>query len=80
MNTMFDQFETDPVLESEGIWIDYGAFRVKIARAGGANKKYLSSECPLAADHVSQGVEILGGKPGDQLHPIQIFARAYGLA
>ena len=29
---------------------------------------------------IAQGVEILGGKPGDQLHPIQIFARAYGRA
>jgi len=42
MSNMFDQFETDPVLETEGIWIDYGNFRVQIARAGGANKKYLS--------------------------------------
>jgi hypothetical protein len=40
--SMFDQFETDPVLESDGIWIDYGDFRVQIGRAGGANKKYLS--------------------------------------
>lgn len=40
--SMFEQFETDPVLESEGIWIDYGDFRVQIGRAGGANKKYLS--------------------------------------
>lgn len=40
--SMYEQFETDPVLESEGIWIDYGDFRVQIGRAGGANKKYLS--------------------------------------
>lgn len=40
--SMFDQFETDSVLESDGIWIDYGDFRVQIGRAGGANKKYLS--------------------------------------
>lgn len=39
---MFSQFETDPTLESQGIWLDYGDFRVKIARAGGANKRYLS--------------------------------------
>jgi len=42
MGNMYEQFETDPDLEVNGIWIDYGDFRVKIARAGGANKKYLS--------------------------------------
>lgn len=40
--SMFDQFETDTFLESDGIWIDYGEFRVLVARAGGANKRYLS--------------------------------------
>lgn len=42
MGNMFDQFETDKDLEVDGIWIDYGDFRVKIGRAGGANKRYLS--------------------------------------
>lgn len=40
--SMYKQFETDPKLEQEGIWIDYGDFRVLVARAGGANKRYLS--------------------------------------
>lgn len=39
---MYDQFATDTDLELKGIWIDYGDFRVKLARAGGANKKHLS--------------------------------------
>ena len=39
---MYDQFETDTSLETQGIWIDYGDFRVLIARAGGSNKRYLS--------------------------------------
>lgn len=39
---MYEQFETDSNLETSGIWIDYGDFRVQIARAGGANKRYLS--------------------------------------
>lgn len=37
---MYAMYETDPVLEKEGIWADYGDFRVLIARAGGANKRY----------------------------------------
>jgi glycerol-3-phosphate dehydrogenase subunit C len=44
-----------------------------------AGKKYLASECPLAAEHIAQGVELQGGTPPAPLHPIQIFARAYGL-
>jgi glycerol-3-phosphate dehydrogenase subunit C len=70
---------------SWGVTKDNFEVAVKIGKpvarsAMNADKKYLASECPLAADHIAQGVEILGGKPGDQLHPIQIFARAYGLA
>lgn len=38
--SMFDQFETSEQLEKNGIKIDYGSFRVTIARAGGANKRY----------------------------------------
>jgi len=37
---MYDVFKTDEVAEREGIIIDYTSFRVTIARAGGANKKY----------------------------------------
>lgn len=40
--SMFSQFETDANLEVSGIWIDYGDFRVLLARAGGSNKKYLT--------------------------------------
>ncbi len=34
------QFATDAAMETKGIVIDYGMDRVRIARAGGANKKY----------------------------------------
>ena len=43
---MYNQFETDPALEKGGIYINYydnnddDLFRVKIARAGGANKRF----------------------------------------
>jgi len=38
--SMFSQFKTNPDLEKNGVVIDYGTFRVTIARAGGANKKF----------------------------------------
>lgn len=33
-------FATSEALEREGVWIDYGTFRVKVAYAGGANRRY----------------------------------------
>ena len=40
---MYEQFKTNPALEQTGIELDYGDFRITIARAGGANKKYLKT-------------------------------------
>lgn len=37
---MYKQFQTDKQAEQEGIVIDYGDFRVTVARAGGSNRKY----------------------------------------
>ncbi|MDG3440288.1 (Fe-S)-binding protein [Nitrospirillum amazonense] len=45
-------------------------------------KHYLASECPLAGEHIRQGVERLDPARAaslEQLHPVEIFARAYGL-
>ena len=39
---MYDNFGTDKTLEVEGVWTNYGEFRVKIAHTGGANKAYLT--------------------------------------
>ncbi len=46
------------------------------------DKAFLASECPLAATHILQGMELLDGEtkpPGAAFHPIELFARAYGL-
>ena len=51
-------------------------------QANDSSKTYLASECPLAGMHIVQGVERLDqGRPpaGPALHPIELFARAYGL-
>ncbi|HYE50605.1 MAG TPA: heterodisulfide reductase-related iron-sulfur binding cluster [Azospirillaceae bacterium] len=45
-------------------------------------KRYVASECPLAAEHIRQGMERVDAAAAaktEQLHPIQIMARAYGL-
>jgi len=38
--SMYQQFKTNEADEKNGVWIDYGEFRVRIARAGGANKDF----------------------------------------
>jgi glycerol-3-phosphate dehydrogenase subunit C len=46
-------------------------------------KTFLSSECPLAGMHIRQGMEILAKDetvPARALHPIELLARAYGIA
>lgn len=52
-------------------------------QANAAAKAFIASECPLAGDHIVQGMERLNGpdapKPPEALHPIQLFAKAYGL-
>ena len=52
-------------------------------QAGTGGKAYVASECPLAGDHILQGIERLDAdNKGDyarSYHPIELFARAYGL-
>lgn len=40
--TIWDQYGTSPVLEQEGVWLEFQGCRIKVARAGGANKRYTS--------------------------------------
>jgi len=43
---------------------------------------YLAAECPLAGMHIRQGMEMLAQSeplPERSLHPVELFARAYGL-
>ena len=51
MNSMYEQFETDVEREKSGVWLDYGAFRVKIARAGGSNKPYQKAMERISRSH-----------------------------
>jgi glycerol-3-phosphate dehydrogenase subunit C len=54
-----------------------------VARAAAASgKTYIASECPLAGEHIIQGIQRLGDDApdsGTSLHPIEIFARACGI-
>ncbi len=54
-----------------------------VARQAAKNDKaFVASECPLAATHIQQGMAALDGEskaPAETFHPIELFARAYGL-
>lgn len=39
---MYNVFETNKEMEQNGVWVDYGDFRVLIASAGQGNKSYVS--------------------------------------
>ncbi|HTW53785.1 MAG TPA: heterodisulfide reductase-related iron-sulfur binding cluster [Stellaceae bacterium] len=44
---------------------------------------HIASECPLAGIHIAQGMELLAkgeAAPSQAPHPIELFARAYGIA
>ncbi len=50
------------------------------ARDGG--RRFVTSECPLAGLHIAQGIDRLDGeaaKPTLITHPVQLFARCYGI-
>ncbi len=52
-------------------------------QAAESGRSYVSSECPLAGDHIVQGMErFADGKalPTTSYHPIELFAMAYGLS
>ena len=51
-------------------------------QAAKLGRPHVASECPLAAAHILQGMERLDGVevPKEALHPIELFARAYGIS
>ena len=54
--------------------------RQTVRKVADAHKTYLASECPLAGKHLAQGLGTgENAKSVEALHPIQIFAKAYGL-
>ena len=54
MTSPYDLFKTDASAERAGIVLDYGAFSIKIARAGGANRAYLEALADLRERHQRQ--------------------------
>ena len=72
---------------SWGVMKDNYEVALKVGRpvaksAAGAGNAYLVSECPLARQHIVQGLERLGedaGRLRHAVHPVELMASAYGL-
>jgi glycerol-3-phosphate dehydrogenase subunit C len=51
-----------------------------VQKTAAAHKTFVASECPLAGKHIAQGInDDATGPTVEALHPVQIFAKAYGL-
>ena len=52
-------------------------------QAAESGKTFIASECPLAGEHIAQGIARLGRDDLPEIehasHPIELFARAYGI-
>ena len=68
---------------------EYFETAIKVGRpvarqAKDLGSRFVASECPLAADHILQGIErqLDEGQaaPTRSYHPVELFAMAYGLA
>lgn len=50
-STLYGSLKTSAKLESEGVWLDLGHSRIRLARAGGANQKFNAAAERIARDH-----------------------------
>lgn len=69
------KFKTDKNVETDGVWIDYGdGLRVRIARAGGANHRYISAVERLSRRYRRQvQLEVLSNEESRKLMA-QVYA------
>lgn len=58
---IYEAFSTDSEVERTGVWLNYGGARFKVARAGGANKKFIRRQESFVRKFRKQiEMEILG--------------------
>ncbi len=76
MPNINELFGTDKNLETAGIELDYGDFWIKIARAGGANKKYTRILEAVSKPH-RRAIQS-GNLPNDKANDIlkEVYAKA----
>jgi len=68
---LYDKMKTSPRLESEGIWLQIEDTRIRLARAGGKNTKFITAAEKIAREH-KRSLDLMGEEQGRKL-----FAKLY---
>lgn len=63
---LYDSMKTSPRLEAEGIWLDIDHTRIKLARAGGKNTKFIVAAEKIAREH-KRAFDLMGEEQGRKL-------------
>lgn len=58
--------KTSPRLETEGIWLQVDETRIKLARAGGKNTRYIAAAEKIAREH-KRALDFMGEEQGRKL-------------
>lgn len=68
---LYQKMKTSPRLESEGIWLQIDDTRIRLARAGGKNTKFITAAEKIAREH-KRALDLMGEEQGRKL-----FSRLY---
>jgi len=63
---LYDKMKTNSRLESEGIWLEIDDTRIKLARAGGKNTKFLVAAEKVAREH-KRALDLMGEEKGRKI-------------
>lgn len=68
---LYEKMKTSPRLETEGIWLQIDDTRIKLARAGGKNTKFVTAAEKIAREH-KRSLDLMNEEQGRKL-----FAKLY---
>ena len=63
---LYNKMQTSPRLESEGIWLEIDDTRIRLARAGGKNTKFIAAAEKIAREH-KRSIDMMGEAQGRKL-------------
>ena len=63
---LYSKMKTSPRLETEGIWLQLDATRIRVARAGGKNTKFTTAAEKIAREH-KRALSLMGEEQGRKL-------------
>lgn len=64
---LYTRYKTDTLLETTGVWQDFGDTRIKLARSGNKNTKYLKTFKEVMKKHNKANIDALSEKEQDEL-------------